>query len=405
MATQHGNNLTSIKEKNRALALQLIATGQAVSRVELARKMLLTKTTLGNIVSELIAKGIVSESRLPEAEVEAETALGRRPITLDLAPTSPLIAGMLIKRNILSVILADLKGVVVDQADYEYETIDAQSLTDRLLYLYDQLSDRQSRPIVAIGISSPGPVDTTRQMIMAPINFWGIRNLPISSIIQEKTGLPTFLIHDCSAGALAEKIYGARAGQLDNFLYLHIMNGIGAGYVLRGRVYGGDLGQSGEIGHMSINFGGPKCSCGNTGCLELYANIHQMNAQIRSLQNSVKVPSILPVGKGFYRWREIMNAAAASDFYALTAVETFCDYLALALRNVVNLLDIHTILMGYHAPENSAILEDILRAKLSESGTDPLPVAIERSSFGQNAPLIGSVAVVANKIFNGSLTI
>ncbi len=190
MATQHGNNLTSIKEKNRALALQLIATGQAVSRVELARKMLLTKTTLGNIVSELIAKGIVSESRLPEAEVEAETALGRRPITLDLAPTSPLIAGMLIKRNILSVILADLKGVVVDQADYEYETIDAQSLTDRLLYLYDQLSDRQSRPIVAIGISSPGPVDTTRQMIMAPINFWGIRNLPISSIIQEKTGLP-----------------------------------------------------------------------------------------------------------------------------------------------------------------------------------------------------------------------
>ena len=63
MATQHGNNLTSIKEKNRALALQLIATGQAVSRVELARKMLLTKTTLGNIVSELIAKGIVSDTQ------------------------------------------------------------------------------------------------------------------------------------------------------------------------------------------------------------------------------------------------------------------------------------------------------------------------------------------------------
>ena len=97
---------------------------------------------------------------------------------------------MLIKRNILSVILADLKGVVVDQADYEYETIDAQSLTDRLLYLYDQLSDRQSRPIVAIGISSPGPVDTTRQMIMAPINFWGIRNLPISPSSRRRPACP-----------------------------------------------------------------------------------------------------------------------------------------------------------------------------------------------------------------------
>lgn len=402
--TQHGTNLTSIKEKNRALALQLIITEQSVSRVVLARKMNLTKTTLGNIVSELMERDIITENSEPENT--AEPALGRRPITLDLSPSSPIIGGMLIKRNLLTVILADLKGVILEQMDYDYEQMDPDLLVKKLLEMFGKLSSRQNRPIAAIGISSIGPVDTKRQMILSPANFWNIHNLPIGSLIGSQTGLPTFLIHDCSAGALAEKLYGNKTKQSDNLLYLHIMNGIGAGYILHGKVYDGDSGQSGELGHMSIQLDGPKCNCGNTGCLELYANIEKMNQKIRSLRGTFKLSSLLP-HKTCYSWEEIIAAASSSDFLALAAVDDFCNYLACALINTINLLDIHHIIVGYNALSPTAILEDVLSSKLNAKPRDILtgPVIVEKSTFGSNAPLIGSIAVAANQIFNGNLSL
>ncbi len=404
MSSQHGTNLTSIKENNRALALQLIATEQSVSRVDLARKMHLTKTTLGNIVSELIEKEIINE--YGGQEKTSELSLGRRPITLDLSPASPLIAGMLIKRNLLTVILADLKGNIKEQANYEYSTLDRDLLVNELITMYEELSAGQSRKIVAIGISSIGPVDTVKQMILSPANFWDIHDLPIGSIISEKTGLPTFLIHDCSAGALAEKLYGNKMNSYNNMLYLHIMNGIGVGYILYGKVYDGNSGQSGQLGHMSIHLDGPKCNCGNTGCLELYANIEKMNEKIRALRETYPLSSTLPA-KPYYTWEDIIGAAASSDFLALSALDDFCTYLVRALRNTLNLLDIHNIIVGYNAPCRTTILEDVLSSKLNARVHDTFthPIVIEKSTFSGDAPLIGSIAVVANKIFNGSLNI
>lgn len=404
MNTQHGTNLTNVKEKNRALALKLIATEQSVSRVDLARKMHLTKTTLGNIVSELIEKDMISE--YSSQEKTSELSLGRRPITLDLSPTSPLIAGMLIKRNLLTVILADLKGNVKAQSNYEYQTMDEATLIDKLLKMYKQLSSGQSRRIVAIGISSMGPVDTVRKMILSPSAFWGIHDVPIGSIISEKTGLPTFVIHDCSAGALAEKLYGNKTNPYSNMIYLHIMNGIGAGYILHGNVYEGDPGQNIELAHTSIQFGGPKCTCGNTGCLSLYANTEQMNEKIHMLQETYPLSGILP-RKPHYSWEEIIGAASAGDFFAISAVDEFCTYLVCALRNTLNLLAIHHIVVGYNASDPTSILEDVLSSKLNTQAPNTFtqPITIEKSTFGGDAPLIGAIAVVADKIFHGELNI
>lgn len=406
MSSPHGTNLTSIKEKNRELALQLIATQQQVSRVELARKMHLTKTTLGNIVSELIEKGLVTETH--QQEKTGELSIGRRPITLDLAPNSPIIAGMLIERNLLTVVLADLKGTILAQTTYEYDYLNEEILPDKLTKMFHQLADNQSRQIIAVGISSIGPVDTAKQMILSPANFWGIHDYPIGPIIQGRIGLPTFLIHDSSASALAEKLYRHNSLKSDNLLYLHIMNGIGTGYILHGQLYEGDMGRSGQLGHMSINFNGPRCNCGNAGCLELYANTNKMNEKIRSMRQLYHFPSPFPLSvKPNYTWEEIIEAANASDIYALSAVDEFCEHLTCALQNTISLLDIHHIIVGYNGPAHVTILEDVLSRKLNAKPHDSNTpdIIVEKSSFGGQAPLIGAIAVVANNIFNGTLNI
>ncbi len=366
MPTQRGTNLTGIKEKNRALALQLISTGKSVSRANLARSMHLTKTTLGNIVSDLIANDIIRE--YSSASSEADSSLGRKPITLDLSPSSPLIMGILIKRNLFSAILADLKGHITDQIDYEYDRMDTDLLVQTLVDLYTKLRERQKdRRILAIGISSLGPVDTRSQKLANPTN------------------------HTHS----------------DNLLYLHIMNGIGAGYILHGNVYDGDYGQGGELGHTSINFAGPPCTCGNNGCLELYANTGSMNQRIRELRTIYKGPTLMARMPEPYSWNDIIRAASAMDFLAMAALDEFCGYLAYALRNTIHMLDIRHIIVGYDAPAGTSIIEDTLATKLNTnllSGSEH-PIRITKSSFGGQGPLVGSIAVVTDKLFCGELNL
>ncbi len=404
MLTLHGTNLTNVKERNRALALRLISTGQSVSRANLARSMHLTKTTLGNIVSDLIANDIIRE--YTHSSSEADSSLGRKPIILDLSPNSPLIAGMLIKRGLLSVILADLKGRIITQEDYRYDSLDTDTLIETLLKLLDKLRKGQSRRVAAIGISSVGPVDTKTQKLTIPANFWGICDLAVPEILSQRTGLPAYIIHDSSAGALAEKIYGSQT-RSNNLFYLHIMNGIGAGYIFQGNIYDGDFGQTGELGHTSINFAGPPCSCGNRGCLDLYANVENMNRHIRELRNIYKGPTLLAPNQDSYSWGDIIAAASAMDFLAMAALDEFCGYLAYGVRNAIHLLDIYHIIVGYDSPVESTVVEDTLATKLN-SGLMPNTrhaVEIVKSSFGGQAPLIGSIAVVTDKIFNGELTL
>ena len=366
--------------------------------------MHLTKTTLGNIVSDLIASDIIKEYTYSSSEADA--SLGRKPIILDLSPNSPLIMGMLIKRNLLSGILADLKGRIIAQKDCRYDSLDQNTLVETLLQLYEQLRKGQSRRIVAIGISSLGPVDTKAQKLTTPVDFWGIHNLPLPEIIHQRTGLPAYIIHDSSAGALAEKIYGSHTHS-DNLLYLHIMNGIGAGYIFQGNVYDGDFGQSGELGHTSINFAGPSCNCGNRGCLELYANIDSMNRHIQEMRNIYKGPTLMSKDQDSYTWDDIITAASAMDFLAMAALDEFCGYLAYAVRNAIHLLDVSHIIVGYDSPVETTVVEDALTTKLNsgpQSNTGHV-IEIVKSSFGGQAPLIGSIAVVTDKIFNGELNI
>lgn len=129
---------------------------------------------------------------------------------------------------------------------------------------YEKLFSRARRPLIGCGISCVGPVDNKSGYILNPPNFYGITNVPIVSILKNVTHLPTFLIHDADSGALVEKLYG-RGIPYDNLIYIHIAYGIGAGFILNGKLFSGFSGRSGEIGHTSINFHGPVCSCGKRG--------------------------------------------------------------------------------------------------------------------------------------------
>lgn len=399
MIKDTGSNIQNVKLQNRLLVLKHIATSKGIKRSDIAMVTDLSKMTVGNIISELLSANLIEECET----IQVSATSGRRPSVFQLSRNSPCICGMLIKRQLCQVILSDLGGNIFFQRDYSYTSLNSsQHLLDILEGMFRECRGVSHQRIIAIGIACVGPLDSTTGYILKPPYFHGIENFPIVEKIQEITGLPAYLVNDATAGAFSEKMFGIGAS-IQNFIYLHIMNGIGMGLILNHELYDGDSGQSGEIGHTCINFNGPRCACGNCGCLDLYASTDAMRSRIRELSSFY--PSSPLAVSPLPSWEEVVSAGNRNDPLAMVALEEFCSYVAYALTNTINLLNLSTVIVGYSSNDDGFIVEELISHKLSNlvMSAKVHPISVLHSSFSGNAPLIGSVALVADKVFNQAL--
>ncbi len=406
--TQSGSNLKDIKLRNRLLLLKLLSTQKGISRVDLAKTTGLSKVAVGKIISDLISMGYVYEEDGSLFD-ESQLPQGRPAIRLKLSNESPCICGMLVKRNHCVVILADLGGCILEQENFTYqEQVTEQQLIGYLLQGFQKMQ-RRGRNIIAIGIAANGPLSTGSGTLLNPtfISSDGFYHLPpiaIVSQLKDHTGLPVLLCNDANTGALAEKLYGA-AGAISDFGYINLGIGIGAGFVLNHSLYNGFTGLSGEIGHTSINFNGPPCFCGNRGCLETYACAEKMKEHINSIYPFLPRSGIDSVEK--LTLEKVIDAANANDPVAVSALDEYCNYLCISLVNVLNLLDLTHLFVGYPSTKPGSILESMLDRKINSAKSfySHNHVVIAKSSLGKNSTLVGSIALVADQIFNGEIKI
>lgn len=390
MSERRGLNQKHLKDRNRGLVLKLIASGR-MSRSAITRTIGLTKMAVTNIVSELISEGYIEEKEIAET-----SAAGRNPVMLDVVPYNTLAAGVYLSRSNLQVIITDLKLNIIFKRSQALSNETAETITDKLYCLMDDAMFQvkeykpQSR-LLGIGISTLGPLDSARGVILRPTNFFEIKDYPIVDRIRNRYPLPVFLCNDMDASALAEKLFG-QGVELSDFLYLGITNGIGSGILSRGMLYQNNSGLAGEIGHMSINFNGDICSCGNKGCLEVYANMPVIMDRLRRASGNRDL--------GFEDFERISSVPSCDAVF-----KDMTGMLSVALVNVVNLLNPECIIIGHEGvfipSDHIARLESLLNSKILSTGFKK--VSIVKSSFGSLAPLFGSVSCVYNELFVGGL--
>lgn len=384
MGEHHGMNHLTLRNRNRGLVLSLIATSGELSRPDLVRLTGLTKMTITNIVSELMEQNLVEERRSEAATV------GRSAALLDIAAGAPKAVGLYLSRESLSVILTDLRLRVLFYHSVPLAEETPESLGDKLCALAGEAVGQTDGPLLGIGISSIGPLDRDGRRLLSPPNFFDIGNFPLAERLEEQYALPVLVQNDMDAAALAEKLYG-RGRWLDNFLYLGIANGIGAGIVIDGRLYTGSRGFSGEIGHLSIDLNGPLCSCGNRGCLETYVNMPVIRQRLAAAAKRDRVePADLE--------------ALYTDPACAAVFDDVADKLAVALTGAVNLLDPRCILIGHDGtwlPDGCLTrLETAVNRHILAGATRA--VTVRRSAFGSRAPLLGSVCPLCRELFSGS---
>ena len=199
-----------------------------------------------------------------------------------------------------------------------------QAIGDAIMELRRELRLENSR-ILGIGVSAPGPVDYKKGIILNPPNFPGWHDVPICRLLTEATGYETMLEKDTNARALEEQYFGA-AQHISSFMLVQVHEGVGSGVMIRDRLYRGSHGMGSEIGHTTICYDGPLCSCGNRGCLENYFHL----------------PTLLQ-GSPYDSWDELAEHADEPSSAAI--LDQAAEYLSAALVNAINLYDLEKVIL------------------------------------------------------------
>lgn len=253
------------------------------------------------------------------------------------------------------------------------------------------------RDIVGIGVGAPGPLNPDTGMVFEPPNLKGWHDVPFGKLLTGRLGMPAFLENDADAAALGEWRFGAGRG-VDDLVYITVSTGIGGGIIIRGELLQGVSGTAGEIGHMTIDVNGPRCVCGNTGCLEVLAAGPAIARMARDAVRSGRATTLLARAGGQVEnitARIVAEAAAAGDAVAAGVFNRAATYVGVGVANLLNLLNPAMVILGGGVSKAGDLLLDPVRATARERAFErPAKDAqIVLTQLGDDVGAIGAATV------------
>ena len=385
--------VTSLRERNRALALTHILRRRQTTRAELARACGLSPASAGNLVADLIEDGLVVESG-------SRSSRGGRPIAV-IAPnaTGAYAIGADVGERGVAVEMFDLSLKMVDREfrgggkQESPEAIEAD-LRDAIGALKARNGARWSR-VLGVGLGLPGVVEVSEsggQVLYAQSLGWDPMVIPTDFA----DGLPVFAENGAKTLAKAELWFGAASG-IDHALVALLGRGIGMGVIAHGQMAHGAFSSASEWGHTKVNVDGRECRCGGRGCLEAYVGADALLAAWRAAGGT-------PDGDGWRALGGLLDAAAAGDTTAGHVVDDAVHVLGVALGSMVNMTNPRRIIIGgwvglrlmeRHA---LAIRDAVLANCLDRFGEQ---VDVTAATFGGDTVALGSALMPVEALIYG----
>ncbi|MBU8791413.1 ROK family transcriptional regulator [Oceanobacillus caeni] len=325
-----------VKKENKSLVLEEIIENSPISRADIASSTGLNKGTVSSLVNELLDEKLINESG------PGKSSGGRRPVMLLFNQVAGYSIGIDLGVNYILGILTDLKGNICSEKKVSFNKLTYEEMVEELYEIIDALvASTPSSPygIVGIGIGVPGIVDKDKKILLAPNLNW--RNVDLKGILQEKYNIPVIIENEANAGAYGEKKFGVGKNH-NNIVYVSVGIGIGVGLILNGNLYSGNNGFSGELGHMTIEVNGTKCSCGNQGCWELYASEKSLllDAKRSDLQNTED-----------FSLETIIDRANSGESDSIHLFEKTGKYLGVGINNIINIFNPEQVIIGNRMAE------------------------------------------------------
>ncbi|MBK9138507.1 MAG: ROK family protein [Verrucomicrobia bacterium] len=262
-------------------------------------------------------------------------------------------------------------------------------------------ADLNLKQVRAVGIGAPGASDPQSGTVLFAPNLPGWTDVPLKKLLEKELSVPVFIENDCNIQALGVHEKELK-GRPRHMVGIFLGTGIGAGLILEGKLYSGFNRTAGEIGHMVLEVGGPKCGCGNKGCFEALAS---RTAMFKRIQAAVKegqktlLTEMLGPGLEDMRSGDLRKAIRRGDKFVEKVVEEAAEYTGIAIANVINLLNPEVVVVGGGVMD---ALEDEMLAIIVETAHDyamegtAKDIEIIASKLGDDAGITGG-AVLARR--------
>jgi predicted NBD/HSP70 family sugar kinase len=368
------------KKHNRDLVLQTIFNHETISRAGIARITHLTRTTVSDVVAGLIAEGLVQE-------LGPGSSLGGKPsILLSIAADSRYLIGMNLAQDKFTGSLVNLRGKIEKTVEVPVTGQDGREAIQVLRSALDKLVKSEWKPVVGVGVGTPGLINTRDGIVLNAVNLdW--QDLPLARLLEKRYHVPVRLLNDSQAAAIGEYVYGNH-GADGNLIVVNVSHGIGAGILIRGRLFEGDGGGAGEIGHVRVvpdtAANGLTCRCGHRGCMETLASGRAI------LQAAQRLPQLSGVTD--------LDTLEAKFYEGNSAVEEIVlnagHHLGTAIGGLVGTLNIKKIVLTGAVTRFGERWLDTVRQAMSRAALERMTqdTQLEIGRLDARACILGSAA-------------
>lgn len=293
-----------------------------------------------------------------------------------------------------------VKGLVLKDGKSVFEadipTVTGEGLADCVEELTEKLvlgSGAVFSQVVGVGVGCPGVIASDTGTVVRAANL-NLENYPLKAILEEKLGIAVRVCNDANAAALGEARFGAGKGYSDSVL-ITLGTGVGGGIVLGGKLFEGNKSAGAEIGHMVIERGGYRCTCGRHGCFEVYCSAR---ALAKMTKEAMEDNTATAMWKN-YTYESADGRAAFeymdTDPTAKAVIDRYFKYLACGVANIANIFRPQVIMIGGGVAAQGSRLIRPLQTLVEREIFVPeyAPVEIKCAELGNRAGAYGAAAL------------
>lgn len=388
-----------VRRLNTAVILDCLRLYAPLSRADISSRTGLNRSTVSSIVGELIQSKLARETEFQKDK------LGRPGLSLELSPQGACAIGVQVGVDFISVMLVDFvaqpiwrKRITIDSAIKQSTFI--KRAGDLIQQALNHAKQSHSR-LLGIGIGVPGLVNLQQgELVFAPNLNWS--HVPLRQKLLDRFDVPVFVENDANASAVGEYYFGVARGVKD-FIYLTADVGLGAGIVLGGKLFRGNGGYAGEVGHMSFDPQGETCGCGRRGCWESLVSPRSVVRNIQAALATRADGALLELVKGNrdkITFDIVLQAAHSNDPIALNALQNVAQWLGIGIANLINAFNPELVVLGGALARASQVLTPIVESTVKENALrqpqETLKITI--SAFGSEGCVVGAAAIVLDEI-------
>ena len=273
-----------------------------------------------------------------------------------------------------------------------------EGVIHQIVEMAQQLMDEASLPVAGVGVAVPGAVNPYTGVVRFAPNLPGWHDLPVRSLLASHVQSSVFLGNDANLAAVAEHRFGAGRGY-HHLIYITVSTGIGGGIIVDNRLLLGHHGYAAEIGHHTVKEDGPRCKCGNIGCLEALASGTAIAREAR-VAVATGVPTRLRDLCAGDIWRlnaaHVVQAANAGDEVAKRILEQAGHYLGVGILNLLHMFNPQRVILGGGVMQAGEWITRpmwaVLHQRLHSGYLENCDIVL--AALGDNVGILGAAALV-----------